>query len=128
MSSTAYRWLRWQPGQIITDTPRDEPTKPTKPPQADQKPGSVGFDGALQGQSHIILSHSEAAAADLEARFGQPHARLFPLLGRRVSTPAGTGTLLQVFAQRCAVDCGRKTANGEPQVEFFAPEQIEAIQ
>ncbi len=38
-----------------------------------------------------------------EERFGQPHARLFPLIGREVSTPDGRGTLVQVFAARSAV-------------------------
>jgi hypothetical protein len=36
-------------------------------------------------------------------RFDQPHARLFPLLGRKVRTPSGPGTLLQVFADRVTV-------------------------
>jgi hypothetical protein len=36
-------------------------------------------------------------------RFGQPHARLFPFLGRKVRTPSGPGTLLQVFADRVTV-------------------------
>ena len=33
----------------------------------------------------------ESVAA--ERRFGQPHARLFPFLGRKVRTPGGPGTL-----------------------------------
>jgi hypothetical protein len=36
-------------------------------------------------------------------RFGQPHARLFPLIGQRVWTPQGVGKLLAVFAARCEV-------------------------
>lgn len=40
---------------------------------------------------------------DAERRFGQPHARLFPFLGRKVRTPSGAGTLLQVFAERVTV-------------------------
>jgi hypothetical protein len=36
-------------------------------------------------------------------RFSQPHARLFPLIGRKVRTPAGPGTLIQVFADRVTV-------------------------
>ena len=38
-----------------------------------------------------------------ERRFGRPEARLYPLLGQSVRTPAGTGTLVQVFAQSVAV-------------------------
>jgi len=40
---------------------------------------------------------------DTERRFRVPYARLFPLLGGPVTTPAGPGTLLQVFADRAAV-------------------------
>ena len=36
-------------------------------------------------------------------RFGQPHVRLFPFIGRKVRTPAGPGTLIQVFADRVTV-------------------------
>lgn len=36
-------------------------------------------------------------------RFGQSHARLFPFIGRKVRTPAGPGTLIQVFAERVTV-------------------------
>lgn len=43
------------------------------------------------------------ACLDSEHRFGRPEARLYPLLGQRVRTPAGTGTLVQVFAQSAAV-------------------------
>ena len=40
---------------------------------------------------------------DALRRFGQPHARLFPFLGRKVWTPEGAGTLLQVFADHVLV-------------------------
>jgi hypothetical protein len=36
-------------------------------------------------------------------RFGQPHAKLFMFIGRKVRTPNGLGTLLQVFADRATV-------------------------
>jgi len=42
-------------------------------------------------------------AIEAERRFGQPHARLFPYIGRKVRTPRGHGTLLQVFAERATV-------------------------
>jgi hypothetical protein len=44
-----------------------------------------------------------AASLDAEQRFGQSHAKLFPFIGRKVRTPAGTGILIQVFADRCTV-------------------------
>ena len=40
---------------------------------------------------------------EAERRFGEPHARLYPFLGRTVETPAGPGRLLQVFVDRVAV-------------------------
>jgi hypothetical protein len=36
-------------------------------------------------------------------RFGQSHALLFPLVGKRVSTPCGPGRLETVYAKRCEV-------------------------
>jgi hypothetical protein len=45
------------------------------------------------------------SVASLKAKrqFGQTHARLFPLIGRRVSTPQGVGVLLSVYAELCEV-------------------------
>jgi hypothetical protein len=40
---------------------------------------------------------------DAEQRFGQPHAKLFPFIGRKVRTPQGPGTLLQAFAEAATV-------------------------
>jgi hypothetical protein len=40
---------------------------------------------------------------DADREFRQPHAWLFPFLRRKVRTPAGPGTLLQVFAERVTV-------------------------
>ena len=37
---------------------------------------------------------------DAERRFRQPQAKLFPYIGRKVNTPGGPGTLIQVFAER----------------------------
>lgn len=52
-----------------------------------------------------------------------PHARLYPLIGRKVATPQGPGKLLQVFSDRAAVvldaDQGR--------VAFLAPEEIRPL-
>jgi len=43
------------------------------------------------------------AAVESERRFAQPHARLFPFIGRRVWTPSGAGLLLAVHADQCEV-------------------------
>ena len=41
---------------------------------------------------------------DIVRRFdGQPHAKLFPFIGRKVRTQNGAGTLIQVFAERVTV-------------------------
>jgi len=63
------------------------------------------------------------ASLDAERRFGQPHAKLFPFIGRKVRTPAGTGTLIQVFA-------GRVTVALESDLDkcaFFKPAEIEPV-
>lgn len=60
---------------------------------------------------------------EAEQRFGQPHAKLFTLIGCKVRTPAGPGTLLQVFAERVTVllDSERDKCS------FFTPAQIEPV-
>jgi len=64
-----------------------------------------------------------SAPFDEERRFGQPHERLFPFLGRKVRTPAGLGTLLQVFADRCTVVLDSHVAH----CARFAPGEIEPV-
>jgi TubC N-terminal docking domain len=54
-----------------------------------------------KGSDQAFHWSPESLAA--ERRYGQPHARLFPFLGRKVRTPAGPGTLIQVFAERVTV-------------------------
>jgi hypothetical protein len=58
---------------------------------------------------------------DASARqFGQPHAYLFPLIGKRVVTPRGLGQLKTVFAQRCEV-----ILDVDPErIACFAPEEV----
>jgi hypothetical protein len=58
-----------------------------------------------------------------ERRFGQPHAKLFPFLGRKVRTPGGPGTLLQVFADRVTV----LLDSDLDKCAVFSPEEIGAI-
>jgi hypothetical protein len=47
------------------------------------------------------------ASSDRMSRFGHEYVWLFPYIGRKVRTPRGSGTLLQVFADRATVvlDC-----------------------
>jgi hypothetical protein len=39
----------------------------------------------------------------MERLFAQEHARLFPLLAKRVWTPQGAGILLSTFADQCEI-------------------------
>lgn len=57
---------------------------------------------------------------DAERRFAQPHAKLFPFLGRKVWTPGGPGTLLQVFADRVTVLLDSKLSR----CLFFVPTKL----
>jgi hypothetical protein len=56
---------------------------------------------------------------DAERRFGCWHARLYPFLGKTVSTPCGAGRLVQVFPERASV-----ILPGEAQVGVFLPEDL----
>jgi|SRR5215467_2668799 len=60
---------------------------------------------------------------DMEQRFAQPHAKLFPFIGRKVRTPAGTGTLLQVFAKRVMVVLDSEMSR----CSFFPPAEIQPV-
>ena len=72
-----------------------------------------------------------AACLEAERRFGQPHARLFPLIGQTVSTPNGAGVLCQVFRDRAAVVVGVDLAglaglrhDQAPSMTFVAPHHV----
>jgi len=54
---------------------------------------------------------------------GQPHAKLFSFLGRKVRTPVGPGTLLQVLAERVTVLLDSELS----QCSFFRPAEIEPV-
>jgi len=61
---------------------------------------------------------------DSVRRFAQPHAKLFPLLGRKVRTPAGVGVLWQVFEQQSGVLLDKEAARI---VSYFRTSQIEPV-
>jgi hypothetical protein len=67
--------------------------------------------------------HWVPESLDTAWRFGQPHAKLFPFLGRKVRTPAGPGTLVQVFAERVTVALDSEISR----CSFFVPAQIEPV-
>jgi hypothetical protein len=60
---------------------------------------------------------------DAEGRFNQAHAKLFPFLGRKVRTPKGPGTLLQVFAGRVTV----LLDTDMNKCSFFSPTEIQPV-
>jgi len=64
-----------------------------------------------------------AVSLDAALRFGQPHAKLFPFIGRKVRTPAGPGTLLQVFANRVTVVLDSEMSR----CSFFPPAGIQPV-
>jgi hypothetical protein len=59
---------------------------------------------------------------DAERRFGH-HAKLFPFIGRKVRTPTGPGTLLQVFAERVTVLLDSELSR----CAFFRPAEIQPV-
>lgn len=56
------------------------------------------------------------------------YAALYPLIGQRVSTPRGTGTLLSVFARQCEVqlDGAAKTFRVSPSEVFLCKAALDA--
>lgn len=72
---------------------------------------------------HEINEKRRSKGHEQPNRFGQPHAALFPLLGRKVRTPSGPGTLIQVFADRAAV----LLDSDVQKCAVFHPEEVRAI-
>jgi hypothetical protein len=96
-----------------------EQVRPGAWPEASAKPQEVSRRSSSSSPSGTW----PCASLDTERRFAQPHAKLFPFIGRKVKTPAGTGTLIQVFA-------GRVTVLLESDMEkcaFFKPAEIEPV-
>ncbi len=67
---------------------------------------------------------SRNSISDEARRFhGQSHANLFPFIGRKVRTPGGPGTLLQVFADRATVVLDSQVS----QCAVFEPSEIQPV-
>lgn len=62
-----------------------------------------------------------AESLDTERRFRHPPAKLFPFIGRKVRTPEGPGTLIQVFRDRVTVVLDAELSK----CRCFAPSEIE---
>lgn len=72
-----------------------------------------------EGQHQAAGDGWPPESLDAERRFGRWHARLYPFIGRTVSTPRGDGRLVQVFPERASV-----ILPGEVQVGVFLPEDL----
>jgi hypothetical protein len=77
-------------------------------------PSENGLSG-LTGLRAVIEWPQECLES--EKRMGMRYARLFPLLEREVDTPSGRGVLIQVFAERAAVNISGK-------IIFVLPEKV----
>ncbi len=100
--------------------------RPAKVPE----PRLSETDGLQLQTPADTVSHPEAIAdlpggrsAEAERKFGQSHAKLFPFIGRKVRTPNGPGTLLQVFADRVTVVLDSERSR----CSFFPPGRVEPV-
>jgi len=91
----------------------------------DYDPGTVTLPTPRRGGATATYAAPAQpyASVDAEGRFAQPHAKLFPFLGRKVWTPQGPGTLIQVFADRCTVLLDLEVSK----CARFAPAEIEPV-
>jgi len=89
------------------------------------KDGSPQKRQEASGKSSASLPRGAwpPASLDAEQRFAKPHAKLFPFLGRKVRTPAGPGTLLQVFAHRVTVLLDSQLSK----CSFFSHSEVEPV-
>lgn len=96
-------------------------------------PSDPVIEAVVVTEPGLISSHPLAApilqkawptvSPAAERRFAQAHAKLFPFIGRKVRTPGGPGTLLQVFSDRVTVVLDIEFSR----CSFFLPGQIEPI-
>ncbi len=86
------------------------------------------LEQAIRAHKADLVQHLVAADAwppeslDAERRFGRWHARLYPFLGKTVSTPRGAGRLVQVFPERASV-----VLPGEASAGVFLPEELSPL-
>ena len=67
------------------------------------RPGDGPHRNAEQPTSESQETGWPSKSYIAELSFRQPHAKLFPFIGRKVRTPTGSGTLIQVFEERVTV-------------------------
>jgi hypothetical protein len=87
------------------------------------RPGDGVQRNAEQPTSEPKETDWPSKSLDVERRFGQPHAKLFPFIGRKVRTPGGPGALIQVFADRVTVVLDSELSR----CTSFRPAEIEPV-
>jgi hypothetical protein len=96
------------------------PPSPEVPAQTEQEKQETIFQEEVLNSPQTHLARESQT---VERRFGQSHAKLFISIGRKVRTPDGSGTLIQVFAERVTVllDSEREKCS------FYHPAEIEPV-
>lgn len=131
------KWLTWQPGSVGFEGPQDgDDSIIRRQKQAEDVPFASPILPALGNSAGNIptkptiadelktLSHSDGMhQVGLVQGVGPAHAKLFPFLGRKVRTPAGSGVLLQVFAERVTVLLDSEL----DRCSFFQPAEVEPV-
>jgi putative DNA primase/helicase len=64
---------------------------------------SVALNGEGMAHCEANETREQSVPGGCPERFGQPQARLFPFIGKRVRTPLGTGRLETAYMTRCEV-------------------------
>lgn len=117
VSATRSRWLDWQPKpQNFTESPKDEPTKPSKPgfvgfegsPSVNSQKieaGFVGFEGAL----HAVSTRIETGPEPAGVQWAEWHAAALNRLFDELGTP-GPGRTPAKIKPETIEDGLRKTA------------------
>jgi hypothetical protein len=79
-----------------------------------------GFPPETERPKQLFSTGEQAFSESSPERFGQPHERLFPYIGKQVRTPLGTGILVTAYETRCEV--ARDSTPGR--LTVFRPEEI----
>ena len=87
-----------------------------------KEPSKSDFDlGFEVGQGPAAIRWP-TESLQAERKFGHPAARLYPFLRKKVLTPKGEGTLVQVFADRVQVNLPK-----EEKISAFHPRDISIL-
>jgi hypothetical protein len=90
--------------QVYTGTRKQETQNGAKPRINTDDILVPNFPPEAERPEQLFSSGEQAFLEGSPERFGQPHAHLFPLIGKQVWTPQGTGRLQTAHARRCQVE------------------------